>query len=182
MDCVLWIISNNEFTGKVNTYLQTKVKKSLGLVGSNIYAVPYKLLVYNKGGKFVAHRDTEKEDNMFGTLIVQLPSIFTGGNLTVTHNSKTLVFNNSECSSTHCKVVAHYASCLHELEEITSGYRTALVYSLCWDGNGMKPSPDIAPEQTIHLSNLLNMYLDLKPFFCWFLDNLGVKIQSLILE
>jgi hypothetical protein len=46
-----------------------------------IHANLYKLLLYETGGHFLAHRDTEKEPGMFGTLIIQLPSTFTGGDL-----------------------------------------------------------------------------------------------------
>lgn len=44
----------------------------------------YKLLPYETGGHFEAHQDTEKEEGMFGTLVVQVPSTFTGGYVTVT--------------------------------------------------------------------------------------------------
>jgi hypothetical protein len=43
------------------------------------------MLVYDKGGFFVSHRDTEKAPGMFATLVVQLPSKHTGGQLVVKH-------------------------------------------------------------------------------------------------
>ena len=45
----------------------------------------YKLLIYEQGGFFAPHRDSEKEDGMFGTLVVVLPSQYTGGSLVVEH-------------------------------------------------------------------------------------------------
>ena len=33
----------------------------------------YKLLIYETDGHFVKHQDTEKEEGMFGTMIVQIP-------------------------------------------------------------------------------------------------------------
>jgi hypothetical protein len=45
------------------------------------------MLLYKQGGHFKKHRDTEKEKGMFGTLIIQLPSIYTGGELMVYDNS-----------------------------------------------------------------------------------------------
>lgn len=39
----------------------------------------YKLLLYEKGGLFKPHRDTEKENGHFATMLILLPSIFTGG-------------------------------------------------------------------------------------------------------
>ena len=166
-------IRNDEFVKQINTIIQTKVKSDLGLVGATIYGKIYKLLIYTKGGKFDEHRDTEKEDNMFGTLIVQLPSVFTGGNLVVKHLKSSKVFENSSSgSSTHCKFVAHYASCPHELQEVTSGYRAALIYSLCWEGNGMKPSPFTASTNAVRLCNTLNLLMDSPqvPYLCWGLE------------
>jgi len=38
------------------------------------------MLVYDQGSFFKSHRDTEKTDGMFGTLVVALPSAHRGGN------------------------------------------------------------------------------------------------------
>ena len=38
----------------------------------------YKLLVYEKGGFFLSHRDTEKAPGMFATLVISLPSSHEG--------------------------------------------------------------------------------------------------------
>ncbi|KAL5247045.1 hypothetical protein ACHWQZ_G019049 [Mnemiopsis leidyi] len=110
---------------------------------------------------------------MFGTLIVQLPSVFTGGDLVVKHLKSSKTFENSSTgSSTHCKFVAHYASCPHQLNEVTSGYRAALIYSLCWDGNGMKPSPYVASTNAVKLTNTMNLLMDfpMVPYICWGLE------------
>ena len=155
-------IKNNLFSTQLDKLIQKKIKPDLGLEGANVCGKIYKLLIYETGGKFDEHKDTEKEDNMFGTLIVQLPSVFTGGDLVVKHLKSSKTFeNSSQGSSTHCKFVAHYASCPHQLNEVTSGYRAALIYSLCWDGNGMKPSPFVAPANAVKLMNTMNFLLDL---------------------
>ena len=56
----------------------------------NVEARLYKLLLYEQGGHFSAHQDTEKERGMIGTLVVQLPCAggHTGGALTVRHKGK----------------------------------------------------------------------------------------------
>ena len=64
---------------------------SLGMSGiqkENVRANLYKMLLYEPGGFFKKHRDTEKEPGMFGTLIVQLPSKFTGGALAIEHSGE----------------------------------------------------------------------------------------------
>ena len=62
-----------------------QIGKDLGLSGCNIGFEPYKLLVYEEGSFFVSHRDTEKIPNMFATLVVNLPSQHTGGELIFSH-------------------------------------------------------------------------------------------------
>ena len=74
---------------------------------------------------------------MFGTLIIQLPSIHKGGELVVYDSSKKnkriIDFGGkSDKSRYSVHFAAHYADLEHELLEIKSGYRLALVYSLCW--------------------------------------------------
>src|SRR6266404_1680826 len=51
-----------------------QVVAGLGCEGFAVCAELYKLLVYDPGGFFLAHRDTEKTAGMFGTLVVGLPS------------------------------------------------------------------------------------------------------------
>jgi hypothetical protein len=56
-----------------------EIGKQLGLDGCNIEFEQYKLLIYEEGSFFTAHRDTEKIPNMFATLVVNLPSEREGG-------------------------------------------------------------------------------------------------------
>jgi hypothetical protein len=97
-----------------------------------IQASLYKMLIYEEGGHFLTHRDTEKEVNMFGTLILQLPTSegFTGGDFTVTHQGVTRTFDLSAGSDNQLAMVSFYADCEHELHPITSGKRVCLVYNL----------------------------------------------------
>ena len=117
------------------------VKLELGLQDKEVWAEPYKLLLYKPGGHFKPHRDTEKAAGMFGTLIVQLPSEFTGGDLVVRHAGKEIMVKMSqEGSASYCLIAAHYSDCEHEITPVETGYRLALVYSLCWGGAGQAPS------------------------------------------
>ncbi|EGZ25988.1 hypothetical protein PHYSODRAFT_253571 [Phytophthora sojae] len=51
----------------------------LGYNGVPLQCKLYKLLVYGEGGHFVKHQDTEKEDGMVATMVVQVPSAHEGG-------------------------------------------------------------------------------------------------------
>ena len=83
----------------------------------------YKMLVYPPGGKFDEHQDSLKSEQMFGTLIIQLPSSFDGGKLSVRHGDMKREF---EFHSHPSKMfyVGFYAACFHEVLPIESGYRT----------------------------------------------------------
>ncbi|EFJ07183.1 hypothetical protein SELMODRAFT_430028 [Selaginella moellendorffii] len=58
----------------------------------------YKLLLHEKGGHLQFHRDTEKADGMFGTMILQLPTEegYEGGKLEVRRGKKMLAFDFSQ--------------------------------------------------------------------------------------
>ena len=79
------------------------------------------------------HRDTEKVDGMFGTLVIQLPSDYSGGELIVKHRGEEKVFSFSGLQgSTSFHFAAFYADCQHEIKKVTAGYRLCLVYNLLY--------------------------------------------------
>src|SRR5215468_222462 len=60
------------------------VKEELGLPNAaELTADLHSLLVYEPNQFFLAHQDSEKDDSMIGTLVVTLPSSYTGGELMV---------------------------------------------------------------------------------------------------
>ena len=54
--------------------LVSRSKSDLGCEDSQVEAEIYKLLLYEKGQHFLAHKDTEKVEGMFATMIVVLPA------------------------------------------------------------------------------------------------------------
>ena len=118
------------------------VAEELGVNKSSVRAELYKLLLYEPGSFFKRHKDTEKADGMFGTLVIQLPSVFTGGTFEVCHAGKEKVYTMGagDDAAYGCHYVAHYADCDHEIKPVETGYRLALVYSLCYVGKGETPS------------------------------------------
>lgn len=59
------------------------VSTKLELQGWQVGAEIYKLLVYEEGSFFAKHRDNERISDMWGTLVVQLPSKYMGAALSV---------------------------------------------------------------------------------------------------
>lgn len=62
-------------------------------ISSSIRAELYKLNVYSTGGHFKSHVDTPRSDDMFGSLVVCLPSDFTGGALITRHQGRQVTFD-----------------------------------------------------------------------------------------
>ncbi|KAF8345456.1 hypothetical protein F5887DRAFT_1074512 [Amanita rubescens] len=79
---------------------------------------------------FLPHRDTQKADGMFATMIILLPSQYTGGEVHLSHASKMQVIDFSASSLANTAVLAWYTDVLHEMKPVTSGYRLALSYNL----------------------------------------------------
>jgi len=112
------------------TVVLEKVKKDLG-VEAEISALPYKLLIYEKGGHFLPHRDTEKLEAMFATLIIALPSTHEGGVLQIRHGGREVAVDFSgKAHWRDFQFAALFADCEHEVKPVSSGYRCCLVYNL----------------------------------------------------
>lgn len=105
--------------------------QQLGLPADRLEARLYKLLVYDRGGFFLKHRDSEKHDRMVASLIVVLPNPFEGGRLIVRHGSaeQALKFEESAGGKSAC-YAAFYADCEHEVERVHRGVRLCLAYNL----------------------------------------------------
>lgn len=137
--------------------LQSIVERAaLGLgAGAGVVAELYKLLLYDEGGFFVPHRDTEKSPGMFGTLIVGLPSLHTGGELVVRHRGREVRLDLRCGDPSEVAFVAFYADCVHEVLPLTSGYRPVLIYNLLSKGRGRRKRPPAYDTQTAALTTLL---------------------------
>lgn len=121
------------------------VADGLGCAEIGVTTELYKLLVYDKGGFFAAHRDTEKTPGMFGTMIVVLPCEHTGGELLVRHAGREVSLDLSGAETSELRVAAFYADCEHEVRLVTSGHRVCLVYNLLQPRAGKGSRPLAAP-------------------------------------
>lgn len=164
----MWFIEDYNFL-KCNL----QVREELGCNSDNVKANLYKVLLYEEGGFFKPHCDSEKEDGMFGTLIVQFPSIFKGNHLIVRHNkeTKTVEFDNNR-SPYEVVYAAHYSDCEHEITPLESGYRLALIYNLVWTGDVEGPSLVASAREESILTSLLKQHeVEKKGVFGWALEH-----------
>ena len=93
-------------------------------------AVLDKMLVYAPGQFFAAHQDSERADDMVGTLVVELPGRHQGGATVVKHGGEKQVFKGAKRAPRDLSLLAFYADCRHAFEPIKSGYRIVLTFRL----------------------------------------------------
>ncbi|MGH3170201.1 MAG: 2OG-Fe(II) oxygenase, partial [Trebonia sp.] len=109
------------------------VKEELGLPDAAELDVDlHSLLVYEPDQFFLKHQDTEKTDEMIGTLVVTLPSAYAGGELMIGKSEDWKAYRGSRDA---LSLVAFYADCQHEVLKLKSGYRITLTYNLMLRGD-----------------------------------------------
>lgn len=127
-----------------------RIHKALGMPeGSVLRADLHNLLVYEKGQFFARHQDSEKSDGMLATLVVSLPSRFTGGRFVIEHQGASL---RAGGSATRLGFTAFFADCAHEAQPVKSGYRVVLTYNLSVVVSANAP---VAPAQNSHVDDLV---------------------------
>jgi hypothetical protein len=153
------------FTGNQWTKVISKIIKNIqpemGLEDCEVSAHLYKMLIYEKGDFFLPHKDTEKEKGMFGTLVIGLPSHFTGGSLHVCFDGEEAIADFSEPANNYTiNYAAFYADCDHEVKPLTSGYRICLVYNLVQQKIKESIQPIPVAESVEKLSLMLKAHQD----------------------
>lgn len=135
----------------------TRVKTGLGVTGA-VVAEFYKVLVYDEGSFFVSHRDTEKAPGMFATLVIVLPSIYTGGELIVRHEGQETRLDLYSPEPSVATFAAFYADCVHEILPVTSGCRLTFVYNLLRQSGSWLPKPPNYDVEQARLTELLRQW------------------------
>ncbi|KAG8966280.1 hypothetical protein FRC05_002739 [Tulasnella sp. 425] len=95
----------------------------------------YKLNSYVTGGHFKLHQDTPKGENHIGTLLIGLPTSFSGGQLMLKRwSSETSIDWSTDgrrgLSKTNLPWVFFYADTEHEILPVTAGHRITIAYDI----------------------------------------------------
>ncbi|KAF5327566.1 hypothetical protein D9619_004822 [Psilocybe cf. subviscida] len=102
------------------------------VTADEVVAELYKLNVYGPGSFFKPHVDTPRSADMFGSLVIVLPTKHEGGTLIFRHEQRAWNFDSAAMIGQDSKVV--YAAFLgdveHEVLPVISGYRVTLTYNL----------------------------------------------------
>ena len=126
----------------------------LGCPGERLEAKLYKLLVYEPGGFFAAHRDTEKTSGMIATLTISLPTEGVGGELSVRHQDREVVIDMNADEPSELVFAAFYADCTHETQPVRTGHRLSLVFNLCLHHDDTE-TPRQAPDHTVEVESIV---------------------------
>ncbi|CEM22602.1 unnamed protein product [Vitrella brassicaformis CCMP3155] len=102
---------------------------------SRVQADWYKMLLYGEGDFFEVHKDTQRPNDHFASLLVFLPTEYTGGDFLL-HDDGDFDgdrFNKeTQDALGHQQVrwIAFYSDIVHSVKPVVSGYRLALAYNL----------------------------------------------------
>ena len=151
-DC--WQLAPNRIRIAGRTWADTfadildRTTLGLGCPEGAVTAELYKLLIYERGGFFKPHRDTEKAGGMVATLVVSLPVSGAGGELVIRHQGRETVVDMRTDEPSELVYAAFYADCEHEILPVTDGHRVCLVYNLMLQDGSDTPleAPDYGAE------------------------------------
>ena len=125
-----------------------------------ISAELYTVNVYTDGGHFAPHKDTPRGNDMFGTLVVCLPSQFSSGNLVLSHRGVVQKFDwgsaiEKQKTPNQLHWAAFFGDVDHQIERIWSGARVTLTYLLrrgeerCADARCRRRGPRTANSRSL---------------------------------
>lgn len=93
---------------------------------------------------------------MFGTLIIGLPSTYTGGELIIEFEGQEAIADFANSGPGHSlNFAAFYADCDHQVKPLTSGFRVCLVYNLVQKEPGAKVELQSTRAQVDRLAQIL---------------------------
>jgi|SRR5271166_515535 len=96
----------------------------------------------------------------FATLVVVLPSNYTGGEVLIRHQDREVRFDPRCQDPSQVAFAAFYADCLHEVSPVISGCRLALIYNLLRQGPGDQPKPPSYEAEREQLTKLLRQWTE----------------------
>lgn len=114
----------------------------------------HSLNLYGRGGHFVSHKDTPRDPEVFGTLVVCLPLSFSGGKLVVEQDSRatfdwappSFLQSDAQMEGRWLRWAAFFGDVDHRIETVTSGCRATLTYELRRTPNSKGTEPGTVGE------------------------------------
>ena len=135
--------------GLSNTAILSDIETLL-VPNRSIRAEFHKLNIYTgPNGHFKPHLDTPHSAEMFGSLVVCLPTQFTGGSLVTRHLGQEVIFDWSSSfqgsDSQNIEWAAFFCDVEHEILPVKSGHRITLTYNLYYAEERPSTFPIVSP-------------------------------------
>ncbi len=145
-------IQHPQWGGSFKQLLDTVAFKLGGVNSSYLSAELDGLIFIEKGGYIERGVDGDHNDDVLGTLIIQLPSRFTGGALTIYNNmedeneeddeeSFKFTLGAGQEAAYSCHFACHFSDCEYEMAKLRSGSRVLLRYSLLYKDKDKNRTP-----------------------------------------
>ena len=160
-------IDNPMWDHSIKKLVKTAAYK-LGVSPYSLFAKLDKLIYMEKGG-FINRRRDDDEDyrvlgkSVLGTLLIQMPSKFTGGELTIYNSAEDVdeesfqfTLGAGDEASYSCHFACYFSDCEYEMTKLRSGSRVLLRYSLLYKQTNPNPTAGLIREKTSHLLRSLN--------------------------
>jgi hypothetical protein len=166
-------IKNPDWTPSLKKFLSILATK-LGVNPSYLSAKLDSLLFMERGSEIHWCSNVEEEQSLVGTLLVQLPSAFTGGLFRIYDGEEGQEEDEEESniasfdlgrvtrdSEFKCHFVCHYNDCQYEMEKIKSGSRVLLRYSLRYNEKQNYATFSVLPSAAVLRSSSVPLQLSL---------------------
>jgi hypothetical protein len=95
---------------------------------------------------------------MFATLVLALPSEYSGGELVIRHKGHEVRLDLKRDDPAEAAYAAFYADCRHEVRPVESGHRLALIYNLVRPNGEPLPQPPDYDQERAQLAALLRRW------------------------
>nr|POF13111.1 hypothetical protein CFP56_10259 [Quercus suber] len=136
--CKTWELSPDDFelrdpawdTFSRKVVTRASADLQVDQLGGQVSAELRALQLDEEGSIFEPDQDSKKDPNIFGTLVIALPSKHEGGDVHFSHAGVTTVLNIASDSDYGCTSMAWFSDVTHEVKPITSGRRLLLTYNL----------------------------------------------------
>ena len=162
-------IKNPTWEASLDKLVKTVAYK-LGVNPSKLSAELHSLLYMEKGSRVDRCKNThEGANNVLGTLFVQLPSVFSGGKVSIFNNGEgdywgveedipsTFQLGAAGDASFSCHFVCHFKDCEYEFAKIKSGSRVLLRYTLRYGEDEKAPTAHLLNKSISSLKWSLDM-------------------------
>lgn len=144
-----WTCPNARFlVGEKDVCDTDLYQKMEAFFGGEVELIPHALNMYEAGGHFKSHVDTQRHDRMVGTFVVVFSTHMIGGDLIV-DGQDVCVDEEMEDNKLFVTGVMFHAATPHSVTPVEEGVRYSVSYDVCLSKKRKRAEKDVALFNTI---------------------------------